>query len=136
MFLLRYFKHLKKQAAIGSYMRRLPRLLAADYGAGSHYTPAQVRRTIERAGLNKDYSCYAMSMFSSEGDFNTYHAATGEACSYADMRCEIAATHFHGNADFSVGDVSSFGDGGGHHGGGGHDGGGHGGGDGGGGHGG
>jgi hypothetical protein len=117
VFLARYLRHLKKHAAIGGYRRKLPKLLAAAYGRSKSYTPAQVKRTIERAGLNSDYSCYGMAMFCRETDFNTYHQTAGETCDFAAMRGEIAAVHFQGNADFTAADVAPHGagaDGGGH----------------------
>jgi uncharacterized membrane protein YgcG len=117
LFLARYFRRLKKRAAISGYMRRLPKLLAAEYGKSDSYTPAQVRRTIERNRLNAEYSCYGMAMFCHENDFNDYHHAAGEACSFAGMRSEIAHAHFHGDANFSMADITghfSGGDSGGH----------------------
>jgi hypothetical protein len=43
MFWSRMFTSWRKRAAIRSYLRRLPRLLAADYGASETYTPKQVK---------------------------------------------------------------------------------------------
>ncbi len=42
----KYFDWVRKRRAIRSYARRLPRLLAKDYGASKTYTPQQVRKTI------------------------------------------------------------------------------------------
>jgi len=100
-----FFKNIRKRRAIRGYVRQLPRLLVKDYGFSQAYTPAQVRRTIERAGMSTDYGCYAISMFSDESDFVAYHNALGEGCDYAAMRAEIAASHFHGNSHFSIADM-------------------------------
>jgi hypothetical protein len=80
-------------------------LLAKEYGFSKTYTPAQIKRTIERSGLSTDYGCYALSIFSDQLDFVQYHQALGEVCDYGAMRAEIAALHFHGNAGFSVTDM-------------------------------
>jgi hypothetical protein len=102
MEILRDFK---KRKAIRRYVRDLPRLLVRHYGFSPFYTPAQVKKTIERSGLNKDYSCYALSMFTSPQDFARYHDNIGETCDYSRMRSEIATSHFHGNAQFSITDM-------------------------------
>ena len=105
--LSRFFAGRRKRAAIRGYLRVLPRLLAKEYGASRYYAPAQVRSTIERAGLDTTYSCYAITLFSSETDFQAYHQAIGEDCDFAAMRAEIGHAHFHGNADFTANDVAS-----------------------------
>jgi hypothetical protein len=102
-----FLKRLLKRRAIGDYARRLPRLLARDYGASRTYTPAQVRSTIERGGLDPSYSCYGIAMFSSRESFDNFHAVNGEQCNYDDMRSEIATDHFGGNIDFSFSDILS-----------------------------
>ena len=97
-------KYLKRRA-IRSYINKLPRLLAKDYGRSKTYTPLQVRRTIERAGLNTVYSCYGISMFSSREDFDQFHFENGESCNYDVMRSEIGHSHFSGNAEFTFADI-------------------------------
>jgi hypothetical protein len=121
----RYFEALRKRRAIRGYARRLPRLLARDYGASKTYTPQQVRKTIARSGMNTDYSCYGVAMFSGREDFNQFHQSIGETCDYDAMRGEIADSHFHGNTDFTISDISAaFSESGSHSGDGGHHGGG------------
>jgi hypothetical protein len=100
-----FFKKLQKRKAISSYVHELPRLLVKDYGPSQTYTPAQVKRSIERAGLSTDYTCYALSMFSDQPSFAQYHYARGENCDYAAMRAEVAASHFHGNTHFTIIDM-------------------------------
>ena len=121
---------LLRRRAIRSYALRLPALLKRDYGAARSYTPAQVRGTIARSGLNDHYSCYALSMFSDRSEFDAYHRGVGEQCDYDALRETVAETHFHGNPHFTVSDVfalsaidaheaggADFHGGGGHHGG-------------------
>jgi hypothetical protein len=60
----KYLRFFGKRRVIRSYARQLPRLLARDYGFSRSYTARQVRRTVERSGLNVHYSCYAIAMFS------------------------------------------------------------------------
>jgi hypothetical protein len=102
-----FFERFKKRLAIKSYARLLPRLLAKDYGRSKSYTPAQVRSSIERHGLNTEYSCYGIAMFSDREGFDQFHAASGELCNYDEMRGEISNDHFGGNVDFSEHDVAS-----------------------------
>jgi hypothetical protein len=102
---MQFFERIRKRKAIGGYVRKLPRLLAKDYGRRMQYTPAQVRSTIERYHLNGIYSCYAIAMFSARDAFDQFHEANGEHCSYDAMRGEIAGDYFGGNADFGFSDT-------------------------------
>ncbi len=108
---------LRKRWAIRSYVRKLPRLLRRDYGAAPRYTPAQIRKTIERYDLNQDYSCYAISMFSDRTGFDFYHQSIGESCDYDSMRAEVASAHFQGDASFTVSQICEVSIDGSHHGG-------------------
>jgi hypothetical protein len=45
-------ENFKRNRAIKSYIRKLPSLLAKDYGRSNTYTPKQVKRTIQRYGLS------------------------------------------------------------------------------------
>jgi hypothetical protein len=100
-----FLEALRKRRATRDYARKLPSLLARDYGASRAYTPSQVSRTIERYGLNSDYSCYAISMFSGRMDFDQYHHGLGENCDYDLMRAEVAAAHFNGDVHFTIPDI-------------------------------
>jgi hypothetical protein len=101
----KYLRLFGKRRAIRSYARQLPRLLARDYGFSRSYTPWQVRRTVERAGLNVAHSCYAIAMFSDRDAFNQFHHEISENCDYNMMRAEIADGHFHGNIHFTISDI-------------------------------
>jgi len=94
-----------KARAISAYTRKLPRMLSKHYGYAQFYTPQQVRKTVETAGLYGEFSCYAVAMFSSRESFDQFHRDLGENCDYDAMRAYIADTHFHGDAGFSVPDV-------------------------------
>jgi len=100
-----FLEALRKRRVTRDYARRLPKLLAKDYGFALSYSPRQVRSTIERYGLNSDYSCYAISMFSDRVAFEQYHNGLGENCAYDTMRAEVAAAHFNGNAHFTMSDM-------------------------------
>ncbi|MDH5447164.1 MAG: hypothetical protein OEY52_16565 [Gammaproteobacteria bacterium] len=97
----------KRNRAIKSYIKKLPSLLAKDYGKSKTYTPKQVKRTIERSGLSVTDACYGIAMFSSREAFDQYHQETGESCNYDSMRCEIADKHFGGNSEFEISDIAS-----------------------------
>ena len=121
----RWFDRLRRRRAIKAYARKLPLVLRKDYGASPSYTPAQVKRSVERAGLNTEHLSFALCMFSDCQEFNRYHTALGSAnvCDYHLMRAEVGHTCFEGR-DFSIADmVAHFHDGagGGHDGSSGHD---------------
>ncbi|WP_444916232.1 DUF6559 family protein [Microbulbifer sp. VAAC004] len=115
---MQFIRRIQRNRAIKSYLRKLPKLLAKDYGKSKRYRPKQVRATIERSGLSIIYTCYAISIFCSKKDFDAYHHEIGEMCDYGAMRGEVGNLHFYGNANFSSNDVASVGSdfGGGSHG--------------------
>jgi hypothetical protein len=120
---MNFLTALRKRRVTRDYARKLPRLLAKDYGFSQSYSPRQVRSTIERYRLNGDYSCYAISMFSDRPAFEQYHRELGEHCNYDEMRAEVAAAHFNGNSHFTMShiveafpDSTHIGGGGGSHG--------------------
>jgi hypothetical protein len=98
----------RKRRAIRDYVRYLPRLLARSYGVSPTYTPGQIKSAINRSGLDADYSCYALAMYSGRDNFDQYHGSTGEDCDYDAMREEVAHQHFHGHADFTIRDAADL----------------------------
>ncbi|MES9992797.1 MAG: DUF6559 family protein [Candidatus Thiodiazotropha sp.] len=99
--------NIQRNRAIKSYIRKLPLLLAKDYGKSKTYTPLQVKSTIQRSGLSVSDACYGIAMFSNREAFEQYHKETGENCDYDAMRSEIAELHFQGNVCFEVSDIAS-----------------------------
>jgi len=106
---MKIIQDFKKRRAIKSYITKLPRLLARDYGSSKTYTPKQVRNTIERSNLDAYYSCYGVAMFSSRADFDEFHSENGESCNFDAMRAEIAHSHFGGNEEFTLDDIAGSG---------------------------
>ena len=104
---MKFIAKFRRNHAIKSYIKRLPRLLAKDYGKSKTYSPKQVKRSIERSGLSVTHACYAIAMFSGREAFDQYHHEVGEFCNYEAMRCEIADKHFSGNSDFEITDLAS-----------------------------
>ena len=102
---MKFIRRLKKNRAIKSYAKKLPALLAKDYGRSAHYRPLQIKRTIERAGFDPIYACYAIAMFSGREDFLQFHNEVGETCDFDAMRAEVAHSHFAGDVNFDVGDI-------------------------------
>ncbi len=103
--MLQYIRSFAKRRAIRSYARRLPRVLAKNYGFSKTYTPQQVRKTVERLKLNAKHSDYAVAMFSDRDDFNHYQRETGTDYKYDSMRVEVADWYFAGDVDFTVSDI-------------------------------
>ena len=99
-------RKVQKRMAIRSYLRRLPRLLAKDYGRSTTYTPRQVRSTIDRSGLSAIYSCYGVAIFSTREAFASFHAGIGETCDFDAMRAEVAHFHFGDNVDFTAAEIA------------------------------
>jgi len=101
-------KNFNRNRAIKSYIKKLPSLLAKDYGKSKTYTPKQIKKTIERSRLSVTDACFGIAMFSGREAFDQYHQEIGESCDYDGMRSEIADKHFNGNGDFEVTDIASI----------------------------
>ncbi|MFD2573266.1 hypothetical protein ACFSUS_21670 [Spirosoma soli] len=73
------------------YLTDIGRILVKDYGKKKYYKPEEVKNAHEKSkwydGL--DFSCWAMSAFSSHSDFDNYHDQTGEVCDYIEMKTEM-----------------------------------------------
>ncbi len=96
----------RARRAIKAYVRWMPRLLHKDYGGSDAYTPAQVRKTIERHGLDSNHCAYAIAMFCDRENFAEFQSQFGASVSFDAMREEIASQYF-GGASFSMSDFSS-----------------------------
>ncbi|CAN5672021.1 hypothetical protein BH09MYX1_BH09MYX1_41290 [soil metagenome] len=90
---------LRKRLALRGYRRKLAPALIRRYGRETHYTPAQVRKTVEALALSVDYVCYALAAFCERTAFDAHHQALGEACDWTEMRGELTASH-----SFDIGD--------------------------------
>ncbi len=56
-------RNFNRKRAIKSYIKKLPSLLAKDYGKSKTYTPMQVKKTIERSKLSVVDACYGIAIF-------------------------------------------------------------------------
>jgi hypothetical protein len=70
------------------YIGDIGRILVRDYGKKKYYKPKQVKEAHKKSEWRNgdDFSCWAMSMFTSHGDFDRHHEAIGEVCNYTEMK--------------------------------------------------
>jgi hypothetical protein len=80
-------------------------MLVKDYGFARSYAAQQVIKTIEREGLDTEFSSYAVAMYSDIVDFERFHRRFDESYNYDAMRTEIAFYYFDGRVDFTVQDI-------------------------------
>jgi hypothetical protein len=78
-----------KAQRMNYFIKQLGPKLRDRYGHKSYYSPEQVKQTIAITNYTAGDDCYALSMFCSEDDFNTYHRSIGESCDYGMMRQEV-----------------------------------------------
>jgi hypothetical protein len=73
------------------YISDIGQILVRDYGKKKFYTPAEIKKSHRLSKWHDgiDFSCWAMSVFSSHTDFDYYHQQTGEMCSYVEMKTEM-----------------------------------------------
>lgn len=70
------------------YIGDIGRILVKDYGKKKYYKPKEVKQAHKKSdwGAGLDFSCWAMSTFSSHHDFDRHHELTGEVCDYTEMK--------------------------------------------------
>lgn len=75
------------------YITDIGKILVAQNGKKKYYKPEEVKKAHRKSKWYDshvpDFSCWAMSTFSSHSDFDTYHQLTGEACDYVAMKTEM-----------------------------------------------
>ena len=85
------------------YIRDIGKILVEKHGKKPFYKPEEVKEAHKSSSWAEpiDYSCWAMSTYSSHTDFDQYHEMHGEVCDYSAMRTEILQ-------DFSHSDISNL----------------------------
>lgn len=73
------------------YITDIGKILVQKHGKKKHYSPEEVKKAHQQSkwyeGL--DFSCWAMCIFSSHGDFESYHLQHDETCEYVIMKGEM-----------------------------------------------
>ncbi len=87
--------------------------LSKHYGKQKFYKQEQVKQSCQRQNIDIDWHCWAYCVFLTHGDFDAYHATTGESCDYASMRESMVSALDHSDLDLShtdtnIGDKSWF----------------------------
>lgn len=70
------------------YIGDIGRILVKDYGKKKYYKTEEVKEAHKKSdwGNGLDFSCWAMSTFSSHHDFDRHHEVSGEVCDYTEMK--------------------------------------------------
>ena len=73
------------------YITEIGKILVEKNGKKKYYKPKEIKEAHRTSKWYDviDFSCWAMSIFSSHDDFDRYHAKTGEVCNYAEMKTEM-----------------------------------------------
>lgn len=98
----------EKKEAVREYLGKVGPDLRKKHGKQRHYSPEQVRRSVEDQGLGVDYLCFAYCLYCTPADFDLVHAATGEACDYGAMRSLVGDAFFGGSSAFDALDFADF----------------------------
>ena len=69
--------------------QRVGKRLVTLYGKRPSYSPPLVKAAMRRCDFPDVWDCWALSLFSSPGEFAAYHAATGEVCDFAGMHADM-----------------------------------------------
>lgn len=73
------------------YISDIGEILVRNYGKKKFYNPEEIKKShrLSKWYDGIDFSCWAMSVFSSHSDFDVYHRQTGEVCNYVEMKTEM-----------------------------------------------
>lgn len=73
------------------YITDIGKNLVKENGKKKYYTPKEVKKAHKHSNWFDiiDFSCWAMSIFSSHEDFDDYHEERGEVCDYVKMKTEM-----------------------------------------------
>ncbi|WP_340199598.1 hypothetical protein [Ascidiimonas sp. W6] len=73
------------------YITAIGKILVEKHGKKRYYKPEEVKKAHRESKwyATFDFSCWAMSTFSSHTDFDLYHQAIGETCNYTEMKTEM-----------------------------------------------
>ncbi|HAT69468.1 hypothetical protein [Croceibacter atlanticus] len=73
------------------YLKDIGTLLVKEHGKQQHYKPKQIKEAHNNSkwASQLDFSCWAMSIFSTKNDFDIYHEKVGEVCDYISMKAEM-----------------------------------------------
>lgn len=82
-----------------TYGKEVGEILVRNYGRKQFYSPAQVRYAARQSNYSMDWSCWALSMYTSPSDFKAYHDAIGKTCDYASMKSEMTCAITDGASD-------------------------------------
>jgi hypothetical protein len=97
-----FFAEFNKNRAIKSYILKLPNLLIRTYGKSQKYTPEQIIAVAEDYKLNLKQIGFAMAMFSTKHNFDSYVQKSGLKWKYKVMRREVADKYFGGQVGFEI----------------------------------
>ncbi len=73
------------------YISDIGKILVKDYGKKKYYKPEEVKKSHNKSNWSDslDFSCLAMSTYSSHSDFDRYHKGTGEICGNSEMKAKM-----------------------------------------------
>ncbi len=86
------------------YIIDIGKILVKQNGKQKYYKPEEVKNAHRESKWYSqlDFSCWAMSTFSSHADFDSYHEKTGEICDYIEMKTEM----LHGLSSSDIKDLT------------------------------
>lgn len=97
----------RKNKAVNSYLKALPKMMTNDYGKSTEYSALQVVKSIERYKFNAKYQAYAVALHCSEEEFFSYFNDAISKSEYQQIRDELSMKYFDGH-DFTSKDVSKY----------------------------
>ena len=97
----------RKNKAVNSYLKALPKMMTNDYGKSIDYSALQVIKSIERYKFNAKHQAYAVALHCSEEEFFSYFIDEISKPEYQQIRDDISNKYFDG-LGFTSADVAKY----------------------------
>lgn len=95
------------------YLTDIGKILVEEHGKKKYYKPEEVKEAHQKSKWydvlgNSDFSCWAMSTYSSHSEFDKYHAQTGESCDYLEMKSHMLEGLSMNDFEFSLPEIDDL----------------------------
>ncbi len=96
----------KRNAAIEDYVWGLSQELARRFGVKNSYAVEEVSKTARGSGYRMEHIIYAHAIFCSRNDFDAHYRARKEPLSFDKLRERVARRYFGGAREFDAANVA------------------------------
>ena len=82
-----------------AYGKEVGEILVKNHGKKKFYSPKEVKTASSQSQFAMDWHCWAMCLYTSPSDFESYHRSVGETCDYGSMKAEMTSALTDGTSE-------------------------------------